>query len=86
MRFEWDPRKASANLRKHGISFREAATVLGDPLAWTFPDADHSESEERQITKEPRNSAIGSWLRTHTAAAQSESSVPWGDTPREAIP
>jgi hypothetical protein len=50
MRFEWDPRKAAANLRKHGVSFREAATVFGDPLAWTFSDPDHSESEDRQIT------------------------------------
>jgi len=50
MRFEWDARKAGANFRKHGISFREAATVFGDPLAWTFPDPDHSASEERLIT------------------------------------
>jgi uncharacterized DUF497 family protein len=33
MRFEWDPEKAAANLKKHGISFQEAATVFGDPLA-----------------------------------------------------
>jgi uncharacterized protein len=35
MRFEWDSRKAAANLRKHGI---------------TFQDPDHSEDEDRQIT------------------------------------
>ena len=50
MRFEWHPSKARANLRKHGVSFREAATVFGDPLSWTFTDPDHSTEEERHIT------------------------------------
>jgi len=31
--YEWDPKKAKANLRKHGMSFEEAATVFLDPLA-----------------------------------------------------
>ncbi len=48
--FEWDVGKASANLRKHGVSFPEAATVLGDPLAVTVPDPDHSQDEARFIT------------------------------------
>lgn len=50
MRFEWDPKKAEANLKKHRVSFQEAATVFGDPLAITFQDPNHSEHEERQIT------------------------------------
>ncbi len=50
MEFEWDERKAAANRRKHGVSFHEAATVFGDPLAITFPDPDHSETEQRAIT------------------------------------
>lgn len=50
MNFEWDPRKAAENLRRHGITFDEGATVFGDPLALTFSDPDHSESEERLIT------------------------------------
>jgi len=50
MRFEWDRKKATANLKKHGVSFQEAATVFGDPLAITFQDPDHSEGEERQLT------------------------------------
>jgi len=50
MRFEWDPKKAAANLKKHGVSFQEAATVFGDALAITFQDPDHSEGEERQLT------------------------------------
>lgn len=50
MRFEWDPEKAAANLRKHGVTFQEAASVFGDPLAITFQDPDHSEDEERRLT------------------------------------
>ena len=50
MEFEWDPRKAEINLRKHGISFTEAATVFGDDLAVTVSDPDHSDDEERYIT------------------------------------
>ena len=38
MRFEWDPKKAATNLRKHGVGFQEAATVFGYPLAITFQD------------------------------------------------
>ncbi len=38
IRFEWDPSKARVNLGKHGISFEEASTVLGDPLALYFDD------------------------------------------------
>jgi len=45
MQFKWDPRKDVTNHRKHGVGFREAATVFGDPLATTFPDLDHSISE-----------------------------------------
>lgn len=46
-RFEWDPVKASANLRKHGVSFEEAITVFGDPLSLLGADPDHSADEER---------------------------------------
>jgi uncharacterized DUF497 family protein len=47
--FEWDSRKAEANLRKHGVSFEEAQTVFTDPLSITLPDPDHSEDEKRFI-------------------------------------
>lgn len=47
---EWDPAKATANVRKHGVSFEEAATVFLDALAVTYLDPDHSEAEEREIT------------------------------------
>ena len=50
MLFEWDPEKARLNLRKHGVSFDEAATVFYDPLSATFYDPDHSEEEQRLIT------------------------------------
>ena len=50
MIFEWDPAKARQNHRKHRVSFEEAATVFGDPLALTYPDPDHSASELRFIT------------------------------------
>ena len=44
--FEWDPRKAAANEKKHGVEFKEASTVFGDPLAWFQPDAEHSLGED----------------------------------------
>jgi uncharacterized DUF497 family protein len=50
MEFDWDPHKANANYRKHGISFAEAGTVFGDDFATTVPDPDHSLDEERFIT------------------------------------
>jgi uncharacterized DUF497 family protein len=48
--FTWDVRKAAANLEKHGVDFREAATVFDDTLSTTFPDHDHSSSEPRFLT------------------------------------
>ena len=49
MKFEWDPRKASGNFRKHGVSFDEAMTVFADWQSITTPDPDHSEAEERFV-------------------------------------
>ncbi|MBI5652518.1 MAG: BrnT family toxin [Chloroflexi bacterium] len=49
MEFEWDPRKAAMNLRKHKVSFIEAATVFKDSFSITTPDPDHSENEDRSI-------------------------------------
>lgn len=50
MNFEWDPSKAAKNRRKHGVSFHEAATAFGDPLALSYQDPDHSDQEQRFIT------------------------------------
>jgi uncharacterized protein len=47
VKFEWDPTKAALNVRKHGVSFEEAATAFGDPLSITIDDPDHSEDELR---------------------------------------
>ncbi|MBI3016009.1 MAG: BrnT family toxin [Candidatus Tectomicrobia bacterium] len=49
LRFEWDPKKAAANLAKHGVSFEEGLTAFSDPLARIFDDEDHSSEEEREI-------------------------------------
>jgi hypothetical protein len=50
MEYEWDRATPAADLRKHGVSFAEAATVFGDPLAITFSDPDRSVGEYRYIT------------------------------------
>lgn len=50
MKIEWDPKKAKLNLRKHKVSFEEAATALSDPMAATGADPDHSITEERYVT------------------------------------
>ncbi len=49
MRFDWDPEKAASNLRKHDVSFPEAESVFGDPLAMVFWDDEHSIEEKREI-------------------------------------
>ncbi|MEW6404627.1 MAG: BrnT family toxin [Chloroflexota bacterium] len=50
MKIEWDPNKARLNLRKHKVSFEEAATALSDSVAATGADPDHSIAEGRYIT------------------------------------
>lgn len=50
MRFEWNPKKAEHNVKKHGVTFEEASTVFGDPLAATIPDPRHSAEENRFVT------------------------------------
>lgn len=47
--FRWDPKKAAANARKHGVTFDEATTAFTDPSSITIPDPDHSTGEERFI-------------------------------------
>ena len=49
MTFPWDDRKDLANQRKHGISFKEAATAFADENARLKHDPDHSEDEDRFI-------------------------------------
>jgi uncharacterized DUF497 family protein len=47
--FEWDPKKANSNARKHEVTFHEASTVFADPLALLMADPDHSIGEERHL-------------------------------------
>jgi hypothetical protein len=49
LRFEWDSRKADLNLKAHGVSFREAATVFADALSITIFDPEHSAAERRFV-------------------------------------
>jgi uncharacterized DUF497 family protein len=47
--FEWDAKKASANFKKHGVSFEEARTVFLDEQAKLIDDPDHSSDEDRFV-------------------------------------
>jgi uncharacterized protein len=47
MEFEWDSSKAKSNLKKHKVSFSEAAESFTDPLGFTLSDRKHSQSEKR---------------------------------------
>lgn len=50
MNFEWNAAKAAVNIRKHGVSFEEAASALKDDFAATARDLAHSTVESRFIT------------------------------------
>lgn len=45
--FDWDAAKASANVRKHDVSFEEAQSIFYDAFAVQFFDEAHSSEEER---------------------------------------
>jgi uncharacterized DUF497 family protein len=47
LHFEWEPAKARANLRKHGVTFEEAQTAFADEHALVIDDPIHSEDEDR---------------------------------------
>lgn len=49
MEFEADPAKAAQNFKKHKVSIEEAASIFGDPMAYTFADPDHSIGEARWL-------------------------------------
>ncbi len=48
--FEWDEKKAQANFKKHKVSFEEAKSIFNDPWLLTFPDFEHSNGEQRQLS------------------------------------
>ena len=83
--FGWDEKKASTNLEKHGVDFREAATVCGDALSTTFPDHDHATTSTRPSAETPivmnRRSPSE---RTPRSAIQFGSSVPAGSAAQQA--
>ena len=49
MEFEWEPRKAAENLRKHGVDFADAVIALEDENALTIEDRDHSEQRFKTL-------------------------------------
>ena len=49
LRFEWDPEKDTANLKKHKVSFQEASTAFLDENGLLIEDPDHSEAEDRFV-------------------------------------
>ena len=49
LRIEWDAAKNRENVRKHKVSFEEAATVFSDERALFLADPDHSDEEDRFI-------------------------------------
>lgn len=49
LRFEWNPTKAAANLKKHGVGFDETKSVFADENAKLIDDPDHSEDEDRFV-------------------------------------
>jgi len=48
--FDWNPTKEQQNIRKHRVSFRQAATIFQDPNQLSIYDEEHSEDEERWVT------------------------------------
>lgn len=49
MKFEWDPSKESINIKKHGVSFEQAAYVFADQFSLSMFDDEHSNQEDRWI-------------------------------------
>lgn len=73
--FEWDPSKALANVRKHGVSFEQAATVFNDPLALSMPDQEHSDEEERWLTMGLAANGFLIVIHTHREVSEHEALI-----------
>lgn len=50
MEFQWDPAKAEAHRRKHGVAFEEAVTIFADPYELMIYDPNHSITEDRFVS------------------------------------
>ena len=72
--FDWDDAKTATNLRKHEVDFRDAMTVLLDPMAMTFHDIDQSQDEERWVSV-GRSSSDKLLLLIHTFVATGPSNA-----------
>ena len=79
--FEWDPKKADQNLRKHGISFERSAYVFKDPHAISIYDDDHSLKEDRWITIGKNGGGI-LLVVVHTFRKLDDPRVPSGSSPQ----
>ena len=72
--FQWDPRKAKSNAKKHGVSFEQAAEVFLDALQLAVFDDEHSETEERWVTLgKTRNGTL--LVVVHTFAEHQDSAT-----------
>ncbi len=49
MKFEWDPNKEAINIKKHGVSFEQAAYVFADQFSLSMFDDEHSNQEDRWV-------------------------------------
>ena len=58
MDFIWDPRKASENLRKHGVDFADAVLALEDENALTIKDCDHNEQRFKTLGMGPYTTVL----------------------------
>ena len=74
LNLEWDPDKAKKNLRKHGVTFGQGATVLLDPGAINLYDEEHSREEDRWITL-GRSSRGDILVIVHTFDEQSDGNI-----------
>ena len=74
LNLEWDPDKAKQNLRKHGLTFGQGATVLLDPVAINLYDEEHSREEDRWVTL-GRSSRGDILVVVHTFDEQSDGNV-----------
>ena len=75
MKFEWDEKKAAANLRRHGVSFEEGVTAFADWHSITVPDPDHSTGEQRYYLLGASTGGGSSWCATRTAETTRVSSA-----------